>query len=303
METRFSYALVGMFVLALGAAAVALVLWLSTGRYEQKQYDTYLVNMTDSVSGLNVNAPVKYRGVDIGRVRAIGLAPDNPEVVRLLLDIQHGTPIRADTVAVLTAQGLTGIAFINLTGGSRAAPLLHPHPGEKYPLIKAGPSLLSRLDEGVSGLLLQMDRLTRDARDLINPDNRKALSATLANIEKLTNELSRNDALQQTLNNTSRAMQEVGKAAADLPQLMAELRAAAKEIHAAAQAVRRTAEQTGQVVSQGVGGEMLPQTAALVHELRRLTTSARRLIERLDEQPNMLLYGPLDQKPGPGEKP
>ena len=100
------------------------MLWLSSGKYYRKSYDTYQTYMTESVSGLNLNAPVRYRGVDVGRVRKIALAPGNVEQVQVTLDIERGTPVKEDTVAMLQTQGLTGIAYVELTAGHReSAPL------------------------------------------------------------------------------------------------------------------------------------------------------------------------------------
>ncbi len=77
MEEKVNFAAVGAFVIVLTVTMIAGVLWLSSGKYYRKSYDTYETYMTESVSGLNLNAPVRYRGVDVGRVRRIALAPGN----------------------------------------------------------------------------------------------------------------------------------------------------------------------------------------------------------------------------------
>ncbi|MEM9058808.1 MAG: MlaD family protein, partial [Pseudomonadota bacterium] len=105
MNSKLSYVLAGLFVVALGLALIAGVLWLTTGG-PPKDYDLYRVYMTESVSGLSIDAPVKYKGVNRGRVQFVGLDPDNPERVRLELLVLKGTPITADTVATLEVQGL-----------------------------------------------------------------------------------------------------------------------------------------------------------------------------------------------------
>src|SRR5512137_1560401 len=135
METRVNRAVVGAFVLVLGAAGIAAVLWLGSGRLTQKEYGTYLAYFTESVSGLNLHAPVKSRGVAVGSVREISLDPTNPERVRLLLEVEKGTPVKEDTVAILGVQGLTGIAYIELSGGTRDSPMLREAPGDGAPVI------------------------------------------------------------------------------------------------------------------------------------------------------------------------
>ena len=119
-----NYPIVGLFVLVLGAALIAGVLWLASGGALQTPYDLYQAIEDESVAGLNLNAPVKYNGVDVGKVRGIALDRANPERVRLVFAIERGTPIKVDTVAVLKTQGLTGIAYVELSGGARDSPLL-----------------------------------------------------------------------------------------------------------------------------------------------------------------------------------
>ncbi|MBI5611867.1 MAG: MCE family protein, partial [Gammaproteobacteria bacterium] len=146
MEEKVNFAVVGVFVLLLGAAFIGGVLWLSSGKSYRTSYDIYQTYMTESVAGLNLNAPVRYRGVEVGRVQKIALAPGNVEQVQVTLAIKTGTPIKTDTVAILSTQGLTGIAFVDLRGGSRDSPALHAQADERYPVINSGPSLMVRLD-------------------------------------------------------------------------------------------------------------------------------------------------------------
>ena len=141
-----NYALVGGFVLLLGAVLVAGALWLASGGAFQKKYDLYLAIEEESVAGLNLNAPVKFNGVDVGKVREIAIDPVHPERVNLLFAIERGTPIKDDTVAVLKTQGLTGIAYVELSGGARDAAPLHAKPGSDYPVIQTKPSLSARLE-------------------------------------------------------------------------------------------------------------------------------------------------------------
>lgn len=140
MEPKVNYVLVGSFVTLLGAGILVGILWLGKSDY-RGSYDRYVAYMKESVAGLSIDSTVKYRGVDVGRVKDIALRPDNPEEVLLTLDIIRGTPIKTDTIAVLETQGLTGLATINLTGGSREASSLQALEGQAYPVLKTGPSL------------------------------------------------------------------------------------------------------------------------------------------------------------------
>ena len=132
MQDKVNYALVGAFVIVLGAALVAGVLWLASGASGQKRYDTYQSIIQESVAGLNIDAPVKYLGVDVGKVSEIAIDPLNSRQVRLRFLIERGTPIKQDSEAVLKTQGLTGIAYVELSGGSAGSPpLVAAADGEK----------------------------------------------------------------------------------------------------------------------------------------------------------------------------
>lgn len=189
MEEKVNLAIVGAFVLILGAALIGAVLWLSSGVTYRKSYDTYLIYMSESVSGLNLNAPVRYRGVEVGRVRNIVLAPDNVEQVQLTLAIASDTPVKVDTVAVLQTQGLTGIAFVELTGGSRNAPPLEAKDGEPYPVIKTGPSLMVRLDASLIDAAQTLKNAARLSEQLPQLAQRIQHSADV--FDNMSNELAR----------------------------------------------------------------------------------------------------------------
>jgi phospholipid/cholesterol/gamma-HCH transport system substrate-binding protein len=121
MEPKVNYILVGAFVVLLGAMILGAIFWLGKTDY-RGIYDRYYVYTRESVAGLSVDSTVKYRGVDVGRVKQVILNPENTEEVRVTLDIVGGTPVKTDTQAVLVTQGLTGLVTLNLTGGSREAP-------------------------------------------------------------------------------------------------------------------------------------------------------------------------------------
>ena len=128
MEPKVNYVVVGAFVVLLGATILGAIFWLGKTDY-RGIYDRYYVYTRESVAGLSVDSTVKYRGVDVGRVKQVILNPENAEEVRVTLDIVVGTPIKTDTQAVLVTQGLTGLVTLNLTGGTREAPPLMPGAG------------------------------------------------------------------------------------------------------------------------------------------------------------------------------
>ncbi len=308
MESKVSFAIVGAFVLLLGAALIGGVLWLSSGKSYRKSYDTYVVYMTESVSGLSLDAPVRYRGVQVGRVKTIALAEDNGEQVRLTLDLEHGTPIKQDTVAALRTQGLTGIAHVELSGGSPGSPPLVAEAGERYAVIPSAPSLLTRLDTAITELLQNLNRSSENFNAVLDTDNRKALAQTLGNLEVVTRTLAqRSQAIDASLANTEVAMQNLARASAELSGLAKRVEQSADRFDRMSDKVSRASEDVaGTVRAAGtdvhrVTGETLPEARALIIELRELSASLSRVSAELEENPALLVQGRPAAKPGPGE--
>jgi phospholipid/cholesterol/gamma-HCH transport system substrate-binding protein len=187
MEEKVNFVIVGVFVLVFSAAFIAIVLWLSSSKPYGKSYDTYQTYMQESVAGLNVNAPVRYRGVDVGRVRQIALAPGNVEQVQVTLEIESGTPVKVDTIAKLSTYGLTGIAFVELTGGSRDSPQLVAAAGAPYPVIHSGPSLMGRLDASLIDAAIALKNAARLSEELPKLIQRVERSAEI--FDHMSNEL------------------------------------------------------------------------------------------------------------------
>lgn len=304
MEEKVNFALVGVFVLVLGSALIGGVLWFSSGKSYRTVYDTYRVYMSESVSGLNLNAPVRYRGVEVGRVQNISLAPGNIEQVELTLGIVRGTPVKVDTVALLQTHGLTGLTFVELTGGSRNAAELKTLPGEPFPVIKTRPSLMTRLDTSVSSLLANLNRTSENINALLDKDNREAFSHTLTDIATLSHTLATHKAaIDSGLLDAARTMKNSARASEELPRLAERLQHSADafdqmsdKLGRASDSTKATMESTQQFTSQ-----TLPEIHQLVLELRDLTGSLRRFSAELEQNPSILLHGNNSLKRGPGE--
>jgi len=293
VESKVNFTIVGLFTLTLVAALMAILLWLGTGGRYYKLYDTYYAYMNESVSGLNLNAPVKYRGVEVGNVRDITLDPANSERVRLLLKIERGTPVKEDSVAVLRTQGLTGIAYVELAGGSLQSPLLKPKGDEKYPAIRTGPSLMTRMDTALSSLLANVSRVSDNVNAVLDEDNRRAFKHSLAQIDTVTRVLAaRSAAIEAGVNNAAKTLEHSARASADLGRLI-------ERAGRSAEAVERLANETSRTAAAVPG--TLQGIQLLVDDLRELSASLRRVSDQLERSPNTLLFGKPQPEPGPGE--
>lgn len=303
-----NYPLVGAFVVLLGAAMVAGLLWLASGGALRKQYDAYLAIENESVAGLNLNAPVKYNGVTVGKVRDIHLDPANPERVRLIFAIEHGTPIKQDTFAVLKTQGLTGIAYVELTGGTAAAPMLIASAVDGMPEIRTKPSLSTRLENVLTTIVEKLDTTTRNLNAMLSDENRQAVSSTLADLAKVSHMLAeRRDTLDSGIASAARTFEQTA-------QVSAQLRPAIERIDRAARAVEKLGNEGAQAsatagkTAESLGADLkqfstqtLPELQNLLGELSALSSSLRRVSEQTERNPSGLLFGHSPVPEGPGE--
>jgi len=119
METDKRYFIEGLFIIGFAIGAALFAVWLvNTGQSDDV---TYRIHFAESVSGLALGDPVKFHGVDVGTVTAIGLDPQNPKLVQVDARLRKDTPVKTDTRASLKLKGITGVVYIELDGGSPAA--------------------------------------------------------------------------------------------------------------------------------------------------------------------------------------
>lgn len=328
MQSKVNYALVGLFVIALGAALLSVVFWLTLGG-ENKAYDRYRVYFQESVAGLNLKATVRYRGVQVGQVVSIRLDPNNPDQVDVVLDIERGTPIRRDTIATLSTRGLTGVASVELSGGGQASPL-EREPGQDLPVIQAGPSLVARLDDAFNNILANINSLSNRLAQLLGNDNQAALTETLQHLSVITGAVAdRADSIRQTLTHVEtftgtlagraeRLGKALDKLAGELEKtggLSTQVQVTLSDVRVGAQAVRNAADRFSEtsVAFTGLAGNSqrelqrlsqntVPELSALLVQANELMAILQRLAGLLEQNPRALLIGKPQGRPGPGEE-
>ncbi|MBO9648781.1 MAG: MCE family protein [Variovorax sp.] len=309
MDDKVNYALVGTFVLLLGAVLVAGVLWLAAGAHGGKHYGTYQSIMRESVAGLNVDAPVKYLGVDVGKVKEIAIDPADSSQVRLRFLIEQGTPIKKDTESVLKTQGLTGIAYVELSGGTTDSPPLRGANADDIPTIPSKPSLSTRLESVLSTVLASVDRMSSNLNAVFDADTRVALKQMLADTATLTRMLATQQAAlaggiadaARTAHNTARASEQLGLAVERVARAADSVDRMARNVDLASERVGRSVEVAAGSI-QTVSSDAAPALANLLNEMNQLASSLQRLSEQTQRNPNSLLFGAPPRKPGPGER-
>lgn len=304
--------MVGAFVLVLGSALIAIALWIAAGGAWQKKVDLYQAVEDESVSGLNLNAPVKYNGVEVGKVRSIKLDAVNPQRVHLVFAIESGTPIQTETVAVLKTQGLTGIAYVELAGGSPNGRLLVAAQAGELPMIRTKPSISARLENVLTSVLAKLDSTSNNVNKLLSDENRLAFSSALADIAVVSRTVAaRQSTLDTTITNLGRTMDNSAHLSA---QLTAQIDPLVGRISRSAEAIEKMGIQTAAAGTQAgktveaVGADVqrltaqtVPALQILLNDLSVLSASLRRLSEQTERNPASLIRGRGIVRDGPGE--
>lgn len=309
MDDKVNYALVGVFVLGLGAALVVAVLWLAAGINTQKKYEPYQSIIKESVAGLSIAAPVKYLGVDVGKVSAIAIDPQNSRQVLVRLLIERGTPVKQDTEAVLKSQGLTGIAYVELSGGSVGSAPLLPSNEVPVPLIRSKPSLSARLEDVLTTVLANLSRTLANVDAVFDVDNRVALKQVLADTASLAHALAlQKGAISAGIADAALTARNAARASDRLGPAIERVAASADALARMGNDVSRTSNSTGRTVESAASGvlqirtETLPDLQRLLGELNSLAVSLRQLSEQTERSPSSLIRGAPQGRPGPGEE-
>jgi phospholipid/cholesterol/gamma-HCH transport system substrate-binding protein len=245
METRASYFLVGMFVLALVAGAFAFLMWLAKAELRDERI-YYYIYFRGSVAGLQVGSTVQFRGVPVGSVTDIAIDTDNVELIQVTVALRPDTPVKSDSVASLQAQGITGLSFVQLSGGTRATAALEPRPGKKRAVIPSVPSSLERFFETAPDLVLRVGEVAVRANELLNDDNLRHISGILISLDRLSGTVSNSsDEIVGLVRDASDLARELKVAAASIEALSSDARRTLGEYEALARDMRGVVGQAG----------------------------------------------------------
>ena len=160
-------------------AALIFTVWLTSA--SNGEFAKYRIRFAESVSGLSVGGSVKYRGVDVGSVESIAIDPHDTKLILVIIKVQKATPIKTDTVASLKLQGITGVVFIELTGGSNnMADMPKTEDPDQIPEIKAQSSPLSAIVDRLPELLDRISKAVEQINKMVSDDNVASISADFA---------------------------------------------------------------------------------------------------------------------------
>ena len=309
METKAHHVLIGAFALVVIAAAVIFALWLAKTSVN-RQYHYYDIVFAESVTGLSKGGAVQYNGIQVGEVSQLKLDPRDPRKVVARVRLAADTPVRVDTRAKLGLLGLTGVAFIQLTGGKPDSPPLLPTPDNPVPKIPSESSALSQLLNSGADIVTTLNGILAKADSLLSQDNIDRINRTLAHLDQtmgavaderddirtlLQQATAASKELNETLHSTNALVNNQGKATLDSARA-----ALASLQHTSETLDKLLAENRGSLQS---GLEGVSQLGPALRELRGTLRDVRGLTQKLQGNPAGYLLGRDQPKTfDPGKK-
>jgi phospholipid/cholesterol/gamma-HCH transport system substrate-binding protein len=208
METRANYVLIGLFTLVGFVGILGFLVWLTNSQLNQ-QYTHYQTRFT-SVSGLDRASTVRFAGLSVGQVTDLQLSPNRDGTVTVIMQVDANTPVRTGSTATITAQGVTGTSYIEISPGEPNQALLVDASPDEIPEIPAAVGFLQSLTEDVPNLINEVQTLITDMQAVVGPENRQRVDTILSNLEDGSADI------RETLDNFSKVASSVGTSVSDI---------------------------------------------------------------------------------------
>ena len=335
MDSKVNFTLVGAFLFIFIFALIGFSFWLGKYGLESKKVDFYKVYLEESISGLNIESSIKYKGLLVGVVKDINIDPNNSQQLEILIEVTEGTPIKEDTVAVLEAQGVTGLKYIDLVGGSKDSAMLLSKKDEiavirsrqsffgnlgnsAQDITKKVSNVLDKLDillsknniEQISNVISNANILTKNLNNTvlnIDSDIKKAtkqINLTLVKADKIIS----ND-IQVTINNLEKFTEQLNATLLKTDSLIdKDIKITLEKVSIASDSTSKAFKGFGQLVKDGkldlkeITSDSLKKFDILMIELERTIQNAQKSIDNLSDSPSDIIFKSRSNDFGPGEK-
>ncbi|AEJ01380.1 Mammalian cell entry related domain protein [Nitrosomonas sp. Is79A3] len=288
MENRAHALVAGIFVIFLSITVTLVAVWFSGNNIQR---NSYLVVTKESVSGLNPQSAVHYRGVNIGKVENIEFDPDNPQQILIQISVDENVRLQNTIYAQLGYQGVTGLAYIQLNDDGVG--------NEQLPSDAQIPMRRSLLDE-VTGsgqdLLTNVNKLVLKMHQLLDDQNQTHVSQILQNIEKATRNFDGiAGRLQPVLESFTELTAESATLVKHLDQLLSEVNVTVAKINQKEGIFDSLSHSTQELATT------IPELRKVSNSIARNSNNLDKVLHQLEENPQSLLFGRPPSLAGPGE--
>ena len=323
MENKAHAMAAGIFVVVLSALLLALAAWLTR---DTGHRDIYEISTRETVTGLQPQAPVRYRGVDMGKVDTIGFDSKKPGNVLIRIEVDSAAPITSDTFATLGFQGVTGLSFIQLDDTGKQAVRLVPN-DDAPPRIPLHPGFLAKLQDKGEKILDQVEQATARISQVLADPNQKRLAAALDNVGQAAASVGQAAASVSQLSTTMTAIlnAQLGPDRVNIPAFVKNADATLSSLRGTSDAAKTAVSEIGKTAqrlnakdgpidrlaegSEGLAHAADSFNAATLPRINRVTEDTSRAVRQLsravtgiNDNPQSVIFGTGPSQPGPGEQ-
>ncbi|MBE0514577.1 MAG: MCE family protein [Sulfurimonas sp.] len=289
---------------------------------KESEMQRYVIYFNESVLGLNLDAPVKYKGLNVGKVVNLGISKSNSEQVEVLVEILKDTPIKTSTEAQLTSQGITGLSYINLTiNHEKDAKLLGAKESEEYPVIKSVPSIFIKLENRFIDISKDFAETLQKTSRLLSDKNQEEISTLLKNsalmISKINSMLDDNTTqnFRDTMKNLKSASEKIDRLLPRVDELLSKSGKFEDDISGAFDSIKNSylgiqdsintfseAIESGEFNIKEITGDVVPTMNNALLDMQNLILKIQETINRYERSPADIMLMQEEIKKGPGEK-
>ena len=320
MNNKVNFTFVGFVVLSVISAMIASIYWLMKPSEIEAQKE-YIIYFNESVSGLNLNSPVKYRGVNVGKVKEMHISHKDAKEIEVIISVMSSTPVKESTTATLNALGITGLVFIDLSLSDEKSPKLVKVGNEMYPVIKTKPSLFKRLESSVGNVSEKLLETLDGTSRLFNSKNQAnasvALDESQAFMKKL-NVLLDDESIAhlhrafESLDNITYKMDRVilpkvekfadkGSDFTDRVSTSMNSVAESYKVIEATMAEFKRAVEEGQIDIKDLSKDTLGTLNNSLQNMQDVLIELDAIMKKYEESPNDMIFKKQEAKKGPGE--
>lgn len=307
MENKAHAMAAGAFVLVVAALLALLAVWLTRDNGERHLYE---LSTRETLSGLQPQAQVRFRGVPVGKVEFIGFDHKTKGNVLVRISVDVATPLTKSTFATVSSQGVTGLGFIQLEDDGPSTELLVPNDDDP-PRIPLKPGLLDKLLGKSEVIMDQVEAASTKLNKLLGDGNQQALMSAVQQFGQAADSINKValkldpvvSSLPRLSQEASVTMKSLKTAADDVSKTAGEVGITAGRLNAKGGPLDKLAE-GGAALSATVetfSAATLPRLGEVAEETARAMRQLRRTVNAVDDNPQSLIFGNGPPTPGPGE--
>ena len=300
MENKAHALIAGVFLVAVTALLAVLALWLTRDNTERHLYE---MSTSETISGLQPQAAVRFRGVPVGKVESIGFDEKVKGNVLILISIDRAAPVTQSTFAAVASQGVTGLGFIQLDDNGESTQRLTPNDDDP-PRIPLKPGTLDKLLKQSQTIFIQAEQATTRLNQLLSDENQKAVNVAVTQLAEAAGSINRvAKGLEPTVASLPALTRDSTATLLALKNASNQVAATAGRLNAKDGALDKLT-QGGTALAASVetfSAATLPKLSEVADETARTMRQLRRTVSGVDDNPQSLIFGNGPRQPGPGE--